>query len=277
MRSLALVSLLALAALGSAQTVTLRFKPPVGTTRSYVTTTSMVQNVPGMPAPMTMSQTMPMTYRVVSRSGGLTTIQTKTGQVKVTVPAGSPMAAQKAQIERMASGMTSTMTVDEFGTLKSMGATGAPGASLANGIGAGMASGAQGISYPNKPLKVGDTWTGSLDMGKSMSKTVPMGMTAKGKIPIVYRLLGIEKQGGKTLARISMTMNGSTSMAMGAAGAGAGGGKSMSMTMRMASQGTMVVDAATGLLQSMSTKMSNDMAIMGQNMRQNISVSMKAL
>lgn len=260
MRALVIPALLLVAPV-SAQTL-LRFKPPVGAHRAYVTTMAMVQSMPGGAGPMSFTQTIPMELSVVSRAGNTTTIQTKMGQAKVTAPAGSPMAAMTSQMAKASSGTVSTTVVDEFGNLKSLGATGA-GAAMAKGIGNGMMAGAQGVAYPAKALKVGDTWGASLDLGKVMGGMMGGAMKVNGKIPIVYRLTGLS--GGT--ATIAVSMKGSTTMNMGA--------QAIKMTMDTA--GTMRVETATGLLQSMTTTSVTDvqMGAMGK-MRQHMTMTMKA-
>jgi len=132
--------------------------------------------------------------------------------------------------------------VDEFGNIKGMSTAG--GSAAARGMSAGMMQGSQGVSYPKKALKVGDTWTATMDIGKMMGTAMP-GMKASGSIPIVYKLAALK--GG--VATITVTMNGSTTMSMGA----------NAMKMVMSTRGTMLVDAATGLLKSMTTTTDNDM------------------
>ncbi len=198
-RTFALALPLALIATGSAQTVLLRFKPPVGATGHYVMSTSMTQTVPGMPTAMSTSTSVPMTMRVVSRSGNITTMETKMGQAKVTIPAGSPMSSMKPMLEKTMSGVTTTTTIDEFGSMKG-GTSGAGASSM-------MASGMNGqtVSFPKNAVKVGDSWNETLDMGKAMGAAgAKTGMTATGKIPIVYRLVSLKKVGGKSLATISI-------------------------------------------------------------------------
>ena len=242
-----LVASLSVAALGASQSVLLRYKPPVGKTMSYVYSMNMTQTVPGMASAMGFSQTLPMTLRVLSRNGMLTTTQTKTGQAKVTIPAGSPMAAGKAQMEAASSNKTSTTTVDELGNVKS-----------ASGLGANMASGSQGVAFPKNPVKVGQSWTSTVDMSKTMG---PAG--GAGKIPVVYKLVSLS--GGT--ATLAVTMNGTTTMKMGA----------QPMAMRMMSKGTMAIDTATGMMKSMSMNVNTNVKLgaTGQTMTMKMVMSMK--
>lgn len=260
-RAFALALPFALIATGSAQTVLLRFKPPVGATSHFVMSTSMTQTVPGMPAPMSTSTSVPMTMRVVSRSGDVTTMESKMGQAKVTIPAGSPMASMKPMLEKTMSGVATTTTIDQFGSMK--------GNSAAAGGASGMMGGGmngQTISFPKKAVKVGESWSETLDMGKAMlGAAAQSGMTATGKIPIVYRLVSLKKVGGKSLATISVSMKGKSTMNM----------PQGKMDMNLTATGVMVVDAATGMFVSTSMTSDTAMQIMGKDMHQHMVMSMK--
>ena len=249
LRASSLAAVLGLAALGTSQSVLLRYKPPVGKTMSYVYAMKMTQNVPGMASGMGFSQTVPMTMRVLSRKGNLTTTQTKLGKAKVTVPAGSPMASAKPQMEAASSNKTSTTVIDDLGNLKRV-----------EGMGSGMGLGSQNVSFPKKAVKVGDTWTSTVDMGKMM----PAGGSASGKIPVVYKLVSLK--GG--VATLAMTMNGTTNVKAGA----------QAMTMRMMSKGTLAIDAATGMMRSMNMNVNTNMKLgaTGQAMTMSMVMSMKS-
>lgn len=258
-RILALALPVALAATGTAQTVQLRFKPPVGKTATYTMSMSMSMSGGMIPKPMAMTQTVPMTMKVVSRQGNATTIQTKMGQAKISVPADSPMAGMKAMMEKQMSGNVSTTTVDELGNLKNVSASGAS-AAMTRQLG-GMMQGAQGIAFPKKALRVGDAWTASMDMNKLMGGMMGGGMKMTGPINVTYKLLSVS--GG--VATISIKMKGDTTMNMGA----------QSMKIGMNSNGSVKVDAATGLMKSMSTTTDTNMTMPQGSMKQHMVVSMK--
>lgn len=262
LRALALVAVPALAAFGSAQTL-LRFKPPVGKSASYTMTMTMSQSMAGMAAPMTITTTMPMTMRVVSRSGKNTVLETKAGQAKVSVPANSPMAGMKAAMEKASSNVATKSTVDELGNVKGLDASGTgAGAAMAKQMSTGMMQGAQGVSFPAKALKVGDTWSANLDMGKMMGGMGGGGMKMSGNIPITYRLTALS--GG--VATIAITMKGAPSM----------NANGQTIKMNISATGKTVVEAATGFMRS--TGMVSDTAIQfgAQTMKQHMVMSMKA-
>lgn len=261
-RVLALVAPLSIVALGSAQTVLLRFKPPVGTMVSYAMTTSLRQTVSSDPGAVEFTQTIPIRLRIVSRQEGVTTVESKMGQVTITLPAGSPLATQKARMEKASSGQVSTTAVDDLGNLKSLRTTGAAGAAMASQIGTGMMNGAQGVVFPRRVLKIGDAWTASMDVGKAMGAAMGGRVMATGRVPIVYRLTGLKDN----VASISVSMKGKTTLTFGAHRA----------EVSMNATGAMSVDASTGLLNAMN--MTSDATTSlgpGQAIRQHMVMAVK--
>lgn len=245
---------------GSAQTVLLRFKPAVGTKVSYVLSTTMQQSLPNMPSGMNSTTVVPMVMRIVSRSGKMTTVETKTGTAKVTVDAKSPMAGMKPMMEKMLTNMTVNSVSDDLGNQKSTAASGG------GGMMGSMNQSSQAITFPTAPVRVGGTWSSTLDMEKLVGSMAKSGITASGKIPISYRLVSLKKVGSRTLATITTTMNGKTTMTM----------PQGKMDMTMKGSGTSVVDIATGMFVSNSMVSDTTMAVMGQNMKQHMVMSMKS-
>jgi hypothetical protein len=150
-----------------AQTVLLRFKPPVGMSYSYQITMSVSQTSPGMPTPMNISIFTPTTLRIVKRVGSGTTMESRIGQSKAKVPAGSRIAGMTAQLEKMGSNATETAACDELGQLNTNGGSNLIFSLMSGGM---MSQGAQGILYPAKPVRVGDSWTPSPDISKRFGK-----------------------------------------------------------------------------------------------------------
>ena len=246
-------------------TVLLRFQPPVGSSVAYVSVTTITQTIPGMGTPIESTTTTPMTLRAVSRKDGLTTLETKSGQTKLTVPANSPMASMRERIEKASSGLTYTALVDERGNVKSSGVAGNDDP-LVKGVAKGVSQGLPNVSYPTQALKVGDEWRSELDMGKLIGGMAGGAAKIEGKIPIVFRLVAIDKVGDKTLARIATTIKGGFDTTM----------QGMAMKIGMDQKGETVVDVATGYTQSSSSVGDTDMTIAGGTMHQHIVTSMKA-
>ncbi len=260
----ALVSLvLATVASGSAQTVLLRYNPPVGKTASYTMRMSMSTTLPQGASvsgkPMSFTQTTPMSLRVLAHAGGATTIETRSGPMKFDAPAGSPMAAG-AKNPNLAKVNVVRMTIDEFGTPKGASGGGAS-AAVVNAMGSAMGQGGQGVTFPKAPVKVGDTWKSSLDIGK-MIGAAGAGLKANGTIPLVFRLLAVK--GGE--ATVSMTAKGSVGMNV--------GGRTLNFTMDLKS--TSLIDTATGLTRSTSTTMDSVTSMPGMTaMRQHMVSTLK--
>jgi hypothetical protein len=114
-----------------------------------------------------------------------------------------------------------------------------------------------GMLFPTKPIKVGDTWGKTIDMGSLMGAATKGQGKGSGKLTLTYKLVKID--GSKVV--VSATQKGSMNMTMGAP---KGGGQPMSMAMTFNGSGTMNVDRATGTLVSGSNKV--NMGIMGQQM-----------
>lgn len=254
----ALVSLaLATAALGSAQSVLLRYHPPVGKTASYTLVTSMTMTMPAAASskPMHFVQTVPTKLRVLSKTATTTTVEMTTGPIRTDgmhQGAKGPGAATKPIVARL--------VFDEYGTPKEASGSGAT-ATLMGGMGSAMGQGAGSTTFPKKAVKVGDTWTSSLDFGKIMGGAMP-GMKMNGQIPVSYRLVAL--QGG--VATIAMTAKGAISMDM--------GGKAMRLTMDMRS--TSLVEVATGLAKSATTTADTMVAFPGMApMHQRMTMTMK--
>ena len=236
MRAALLSTLLAVAASGSAQTVLLRFHPPVGKTASYTVTTTMSMTLPAGAAaaakPMRFTETIPMSLRVVSRTADTTTIETRTGPIKIGGTAGNPMAQNPA----LAKPSVIRMTLDELATPKGASGTG-PTAAAVSGMTSAMGGGGATVALPRKPVKVGDTWTTRLDLGKIVGAAMRgaqgggTGIKTNGQIPVTYRLVALK--GG--VATIGMVAHGTMSIDV--------AGHAMTSTMDIRS--TALIDVAT--------------------------------
>ena len=185
--------LFALVALPVQSSVTFAYQPPVGSTFKYRTVIDSNQNMgPGMN--MSSKIQMDAQTKVVSRTGGLTKLETKTLAVKVTAPKDSPMAGQTAQLEKMLMGNVTTSTIDR--NFKPV----AGQSTAMNQVTQGMMGEMGSYSFPNKAIKVGESWTSKMDLSK-MGAMAP-GMKISGNIPIVCKLTSV--QGGDAILSVSM-------------------------------------------------------------------------
>ncbi|RYG19079.1 hypothetical protein EON82_21875, partial [bacterium] len=167
-----------------AQTVTLRYLPPIGQSVRSTIVNRMSREFPGQPN-ATMVQTIPMTTKAISRSKNVTTVQTKTGNVKVDMPAGAGMDKAKQEIEKSTSGKVSTIVVDARSVPKSAVT---PGVASVSSVG-----GFQGVVYPEGPVRVGQSWTYSLDASRLGTGT--SGNSVNGRIPVRYTLTSLTTKG----------------------------------------------------------------------------------
>ena len=246
--------LIAVVALPVQSSVTFAYQPPVGATFKYRTIIDSNQNM-GAGVDLSSRIQMDAQTKIVSRTAGLTKLETKTLAVKVTAPKGSPMAGQTAQLEKMLMGNTTTSTIDR--NFKPVS-----GQSTAmNQVTQGMMGAMGTYSFPNKPIKIGESWTTKMDVSK-MGAMAP-GMKISGNIPIVCKLVSV--QGGDAI--ISVTMNGT--MQMEASG--------QAIKMKLESQGTSKVAIATGLSFYSDTKSSYTMEVGGQTMKSTMTQTMRPL
>ena len=251
---------LLLAASGSAQTVLLRYRPPVGRTASYtmVTAMSMTNPMGGAGGTMRFTQTTPLVIRVLSRTGAATTVETRMGPMRFDAPAGSPMAAM-GRNPALKKPIVTRMTIGELGALQ--GASGGPTVSaMSNDITSALGQGSGNVAFPKGPVKVGDTWSSVIDLGKKGAGA--SGVRMSGKIPVTYRLVALK--GG--VATIAMVAKGTMAMKVAA--------RPMSLAMDVRS--TVLVDAATGLTKSMSTTSDTVTTLPGMGaMRQHMTATLR--
>jgi len=247
----------------SQASVNLKYVPPIGKPLRYRMVMDVKQGM-GPAGENSMRTTMLLSIKALSRAGDVTTIETKTENGKITVPAGSPMAGMKDAMERQMSGKTATSKVDSH--YRVVGSTSDMMASMSSGPGGAMS----GMSFPNHAVKVGDAWTASLDLGK-LGKAAMPGMTMGGSIPIKMKLLAIG--GGK--ATISIGLNGTMTMSMRSGGAGAPGGQKILTKMNGA--GVYVVNTADGTLVSSSMTTDSTTAFGKMAMKQHMVQNMTRL
>lgn len=225
----------------------------------------MRQTGSGMPKPIDSTTITPLTLRIVSRDAGVTTIESKIGAVKLELPADSPLAGMKEQIEKSASNVTHTVRVDEGGSIlnSKIDAQG-PGADFVRQIANGMTKGLQGISYPKHPLQAGEAWSDTLDLGKMLTTAMAgMDMQAEGKVALGFRLLSVTDG----LARVVFTMNGRA--------VGHDAAKTRSLSMDTNAVGESTVDLATGLSRTSKTTGDNVLTTGGKTLHQHMVVTLE--
>ena len=237
-----------------AQTVTLRFNPPIGKTYVYATTT-IIKSTGGQAG--SMNQSMTVLTKALKNTGGKITLQSSIEGAKIT--GTGPGATNAAAMEKRLNGQKTTTVVDSQGQ---------PVGSDAGKMMQKMMQG--GLSnmhfFPTHPVSVGSKWGNTMDLAKMMPAQANMKITG-GKMPVNMVLKKIEMRNGRRVAVIDMTM--STVMGM----TGANPGQSMKITLK--STGTTWIDVASGMPVE-SRSVANTATSFGtMQMNQNITSTMK--
>jgi hypothetical protein len=237
--------------------VTLKYNPPIGVTNKYRMTMAMNQVVAKMP-PMQMTFTIDLSMKALSQKGDVFTIETRTSDAKVDIPASSPMAAMKPMMEKQMVGKVVTGQFDS----RNRPIGGSAGANVP-----GVSNMMQGLAFPDHAVKVGEKWTYNMDFSK-LAATAPGAPAMSGMIPVNLSILSA-KDGKATLG---MAMKGTTTMPnpMG----GATRGPAPKINVQMDTKGTIVIDIKTGTLVSMQANTDTITNLGGMAMTQHMTQTM---
>ncbi|HEY0868107.1 MAG TPA: hypothetical protein VGE01_12050 [Fimbriimonas sp.] len=219
---------LALVLLQTPASVTLRYQPALNKPYRYSTVASMTEALPGRPS-STIRQQMVTVLKATSRTGGRTKIVNTNESVKVAVPPGPNSGIEATRMAGRLQSIRVETTMDPQGRILGSSAT-SPG-SL--GMNLGMI-GRQAFHYPAAPVKVGTTWQIPLDLAKMGGAR---GSAAAGKVPITMKVQKIVRKGPRTFVHLSVAMKGKLNFAS----------QGRAATSNISSQGTLVIDASTGL------------------------------
>ncbi len=229
----------------AASGATLRFKFVPGETRRYKMNMTMTgtiltgQSGAGIPMNTIMEMVMRQTVKSVRPSDGAATMSTQIETVEMSM-SGKAIAMPEAQIAKMKQPTTTLML--PTGKILSVDAAALP-ASAISGIDPSSAMKAS-LAFPDLPVKVGDHWNGSLNLGG---------------VNVLYAssLAGINTEGGADQATINQTLSGDINMTV---------TKNMPVTMKMTGKltggGSQVFDNTAG-------------ALVSQNMEMNMNFLMK--
>jgi hypothetical protein len=254
--------------------VTIRFVPPVGQTIPYRMTMDMSQRAPHGPATAFRQETT-NTLRIVSRKGGLTTLESRSSKPKVTFPPGSPMASLKAEMERGADGIQTRATIRSDGTVVSARVVDAGRGTpmqqqVARGLTQSLPGGIQGVVLPRTPVRIGQTWTVDFDMGRLVTAGfggMAGGIVAKGRTPIQTRLVAVHRVGRASVAQLAYTMKGTVGITA----------TGLAFDMRIVGSGTASVDLATGLVRDLKFVNDSTMTSAKGSMTQKSTITMRRL
>ena len=242
--------------------ITLQYQPKVGSTYKYTMTQGSKSQMGNSGFSCTMAQ------KVLSGTGGVYKIQSTTSNVKSDAAAGGD------GMKKLMEGKSTLMTIDKYGTV-TFDPKGAGGA--ASQMMGGFNGQSIGMAFPKKPVKVGDTWTSSLDMGKMMNSMMK-GQTGKAKVSTTGMMnmkFKLVKVDGSS-ASISCTVSGNMNMDMTGPGQG-GAPQAMKMSTTISGTANYSVDRATGMPINSTTNMTMNMSFGGQKMPMTQSISLKKI
>jgi hypothetical protein len=237
--------------------ITFTYQPKVGTVVKY--RTEMTQDTGMMGSTVTNAI---ITMKVTSATAAYTIVQSSMSNVEVK---SSSAQTSKAQLETMKKSMMATVTTiktDRKGKILSFDA-GKSSDPTTNALGK-IFSGNQGIGFPTKPVKIGDTWKSTVDMSALSDM---FGAATKGtKNSSVGSIITTSKLASVNAGRanVSMTIGGDWAMKS-KGGANSKGGPNLNMTAKFSGGGAWVVDLATGLPISQNFTQSIAMNTMGQS------------
>jgi hypothetical protein len=258
------MSVIAIAGLFATQgTINLQYQPKIGS--SYKSAMTMAQS-----SQMgNTTTTMTVAVKVAGFENGYYKLLSSTSNVKVTGGMGNAGQMKKAMEK------TTTLYVDKHFKPKMDNANQAPDMQK---MMSGMNSAFSGVTFPSKPVKIGDSWTNTIDMGALMSaatkgQKATQGMKSNGKVNLTYKLLKADA-GSVT---IGLSINGTVNMSMAGGNGVPGGPQGMKMSMSMSGGGTSSMERATGTPLNSSTKINMQMSFAGQPMNIVQSVTTKRI
>ena len=253
------MSVIAIASLLATQApATLLYQPKVGASYKYAV--NMDNNTQMGNSKLTLTNTM----KILSVTGGVYKVQSSNTNTKMT----GGMGANAPKDTSM------TMTIDKYGSIKMDVKSG----SALGAMFGGNDNSPVGLMFPKKPVKVGDTWTNSVDMGAMMAgamKSSPQAKNTKatGILNMIFKLNKLDG----AAAGITCTFSGTVNMSTMGAPAKSGAPQAMKMTMKMSGTSNYTVERSTGMVMSAITKTSMDMAVMGQAMKMSQSFTQKRI
>ena len=235
------MSVIAIASLLFIQSpITLVYQPAIGS--SYKSEMNVEQT-----GPMGDSSTsMKTQVKVLSFADGYFKLQTTTSDVKVTGGIADTTEIAKSMEKE------STSYVDKNFKFK-LDAKEAEGDAKNKEMLNGLTQAFSGVTFPAKPISIGDTWTNSIDMGALMKPMIPVpDAKVVGKANMVFKLLKADE----TTVTIETTMSGTINIDV----------SGQSISMKLSGGGTSSMERATGTPLNANSKISMDMDIGGQAM-----------
>ncbi len=183
---------------------------------------------------------------------------------------GNPLFAGSAQaMEDRLKGESFEAIYDERGkvTLPKEAMSLDPGKSLATSL-ARSEVGFQGFEYPALPVKVGSTWTSSLDLTSALGPLAGEVDASMAKIPVTYKVTSIFDEGGKRYASIESAIVGNVSIPLKGLG-------TSSISFNSNTRETAKVDVSTGIPVESKSDGTVDMGILGISSSEEIHLKTK--
>jgi len=179
--------------------VTPRFKDAPGTVRTIKTSYTITGTMEGlgMTMPFKALSTVVEVEKVTAAAGGVTlTRQMKEGSTSVTLTA--PGDEEPQTLKEAFPGYTITYSRTAIGKISNLKITGDITKALDNSadeIAMQFLASGEGMEFPDRDLKVGDTWTGG--------QALPAGSVGKVEISAKYAYLGTEEVNGKSYLKMT--------------------------------------------------------------------------
>ncbi len=131
---------------------------------------------------------------------------------------------------------------------------------------------ALGMQFPHKPVKVGDTWQNTVDMGGLAAALVKSGSERPhGKLTLTFKLVQVTARD----ATVSCGVKGSMTMVV--PQPAKNGGKKVQVTTSFTGNGQYSIERSTGVYLSSNMKLQIDTSANGQHFAAGQSVSMKRI
>jgi hypothetical protein len=253
-----------------------------GTTESATSNTDPVQaKEPPKAKTSKIDMSADANVKITKVEGGVASVEFKTANVKVNGPSNEPGAQMLQNMAKASEGRTVTLKYRPNGRL----ADEKPSVNMMQ-MADSMANffGFMGLTFPDGPTKVGDTWSSEVDMAKLTAGSGSSGMTwSNAKLPASYTLRSIDRAAGTAV--IEFTIKGSPVMTIKMPEPRDEGGKAktppdmpreMKMSMNFQVTGKSVVELATGLpRESTSTSTVTTSSPMMGKMKQNLTTTTK--
>jgi len=233
--------------------VTLKYMPPVGKSIHYRMAMKMNMAMGAM-GNMASTTAADMFIKALSRSGDVSTVETRIQNAKVTAPPNSPMAGSAAAMEKQLNGKVVKTQMNSHYTI----------VGTDSGL-QGISAAAMGFAFPSRPMKIGESWQSTLDFSKFKGQAMG-GAGMSGKVPVKMTLKSVS--GGN--ATIDMQLKGNLSIKM----PGGASPNGQPITAAMDGKATYICSISDGTLVKLTSSTNTIVPIGGMTMKQAMTQTM---